>query len=215
MNREQRRKAAKRTSSSERRFTTARVKKIPINMIKSNPDLKECDPEVLELISKRFTWAEKGLVKNDLSKCIIMLGCDYLDSLCSLRFDIISMADKALVCNMMCRVGNYVNLFYGLMLNEESENETLSELSKRHMDNGETGMKASIVHPLYPINQLPNEQSSYDRYTNIVLGHGEELSTYLHNVRKSDITGDEEYVFEVLNMILKKTDELLPEAQAN
>lgn len=31
----------------------------------------------------------------------------------------------------------------------------------------------------------------------------------------SDVEGDEEYILEVLQMILKKTDELLPEAQVN
>ena len=52
-----------------------------------------------------------------------------------------------------------------------------------------------------------------DMYASFVAEHAQELSSFLQHTRKSDIEGDEEYIFEVLSMILKKTDELLGEAQ--
>lgn len=171
--------------------------------------------EVVELISKRMDWAEQGLVKNDLSKCIIMKGCNYLDTLCSLRFDITPLDDKVSIRDTMYYVGNYVNLFYGLMLDEESGDITLFERSQQHIADGEKNMEAKIVHELYPMCNLPNKEIVDDIYTSFVANHAQELSSFLQYTRKSDIGGDEEYVFEVLQMILKKTDELLLEAQVN
>ena len=95
MNREERRRQSKELAREEKRrpnskknFVDVGYKEIPIEELQHDPNLKECDMEIVELISKRFDWAEQGLVSNDLSKCIIMKGCSYLDSLCSLRFDI-------------------------------------------------------------------------------------------------------------------------------
>ncbi len=99
MNREQRRrqtreisKEEKRRPNSKKNFRISGYEEVPIDQIQHDPNLKECDMEVVELISKRFDWAEQGLISNDLSKCIIMKGCSYLDALCSLRFDITLLA---------------------------------------------------------------------------------------------------------------------------
>lgn len=216
MNREQRRKQEreeKRRPNSKKNFVNIGYKEIPINQIQHDPNLKECDMEVVELISRRFDWAEKGLVKNAMSKCIIMKGCDYLDALCSLRFDITPADDKVSIRDTMYYVGNYTNLFYGLMLDKESENMTLVERSQEHIKNGEKYMNSVLVHSLYPMGVLPNKDIVDDIYASFIAEHAQELSSFLQHTRKSDIEGDEEYVFEVLNMILKKTDELLPEAQ--
>lgn len=215
MNRKQRRKQAKeeKRPNSKKNFTITKYQEIPIDEIQHDPNLKECDMEVVELIKKRFDWAEKGLVRNPLSKCIIMKGCSYLDSLCSLRFDITPIDDKVLVRNIMHYVGNFTNLFYGLMLDEESENMTLFERSQKHIKEGEKYMNSPIVHQLYPMCDLPDKEVVDDLYASFIAEHATELSSYLQYTRKLDIAGDEEYVFEVLNMILKKTDELLPEAQ--
>ena len=216
MNREQRRKQVKeekRRVNSKKNFKITRYQNVPIDQIQHDPNLKECDKEIVELITKPFEWAEKGLVKNDLSKCIIMKGCDYLDALCALRFDITPTDDKVSIRDTMYYVGNYANLFYGLMLDEESENMTLFERSQEHIKNGEKYMNSLLVHSLYPMGDLPNKDIVDDIYASFIAKHAQELSSYLQHTRKSDIEGDEEYVFEVLNMILKKTDELLPEAQ--
>lgn len=86
MNREQRRKQAKeeRRKNSKKNFRIGGYKEMPIDQIQHDSNLKECDQEIIELIAKRFEWAEQGLVSNDFSKCIIMKGCSYLDALCSL-----------------------------------------------------------------------------------------------------------------------------------
>ena len=71
MNREQRRKQAKeekRRLNSKKNFKITRYQNVPIDQIQHDPNLKECDKEIVELITKRFEWAEKGLVKNALSK---------------------------------------------------------------------------------------------------------------------------------------------------
>lgn len=52
---------------------------VPISEIHHDENLKKCDIEIIELISKRMGWTEQGLINNDLSKCIVMKGCSYLD----------------------------------------------------------------------------------------------------------------------------------------
>ena len=73
MNRQQRRKQEKesRRPNSKKNFKIGGYKEIPIDQIQHDPNLKECDAEITELILKRFNWAEESLVKNDMSKCII------------------------------------------------------------------------------------------------------------------------------------------------
>lgn len=217
MNREQRRKQVKeqRRQNSKKNFEYVGQKEVPIDHIQQDPNLKECDTDILELISKRLDWAEQGLINNDLSKCIIMKGCSYLDALCSLRFDITPPDDKAAIRDTMYYIGNFTNLFYGLMLDEESGNITLFERSQEHITDDEKYMEVKLVHELYPMNGLPNKEIVDDMYASFVAEHAQELSSFLQHTRKSDIESDEEYVFEVLSMILKKTDELLAEAQVD
>lgn len=217
MNREQRRQQAKeqRRPNSKKNFVYIGEKEIPIDQIQHDPNLKECDPEVLELMNKRFDWAEQGLVNNDLSKCIIMKGCSYLDSLCSLRFDITLPDDRMLIRDTMHYVGNFTNMFYGLLIDEESEDVTLFERSQKCKQDGETQRNVLIVHELYPKCDLPNKDVVDNIYASFIAEHAQELSSFLQHTRKSDVKGDEAFIFEVLDMILKKTDELLPESQVN
>ena len=217
MNREQRRKQAKeeRRKNSKKNFRIGGYKEMPIDQIQHDPNLKECDQEIIELIAKRFEWAEQGLVSNDFSKCIIMKGCSYLDALCSLRFDITPPDDKASIRDTMYYVGNFTNMFYGLMVDEESGDITLYERSQKHIEDGDREAKAIVVHELYPQCGLPDKEIVDDLYAGFIAEHAQELSSFLQHTRKSDVEGDEEYIFEVLDMILKKTDELLPEAQVN
>lgn len=217
MNREQRRRQAKeqRRANSKKNFVYAGMKEVPIDKMQHDPNLKECDQEVVNLISKRFDWAEQGAVKNDLSKCIIMKGCDYLDSLCSLRLDITMPDDKASIRDTMYYVGNLTNMFFGLMIDNKSRDLSLAERSEECQKNGQTQMNVVLVHKLYPQCSLPDKSIIDNLYAGLLAGHAQELSSFLLQTRKSDIEGDEEFVFQVLEMILKKTDELLPEAQVN
>lgn len=217
MNREQRRRQAKeqRRANSKRNYVYAGMKEIPIDKICHDSNLKECDMGIVELISKRFEWAERGVVKNDLSKGIIMEGCNYLDSLCSLRFDRIPPDDRASIRDTMHYVGNTANMFFGLMIDNGSNDLSLFERSQGCMDNGHTHMNVVLVRELYPHCSLPNKNIIDNLYAGFVAGHAQELSAILLQTRRSDIKGDEEYIFKVLSMILKKTDELLPEAQVD
>lgn len=217
MNREQRRRQAKeqRRANSKKNFVYAGMKEVPIDKMQHDPNLKECDQEVVNLISKRFDWAEQGAVKNDLSKCIIVDGCNYLDSLCSLRLDITMPDDKASIRDTMYYVGNLTNMFFGLMIDNKSRDLSLAERSEECQKNGQTQMNVVLVHKLYPQCSLPDKSIIDNLYAGLLAGHAQELSSFLLQTRKSDIEGDEEFVFQVLEMILKKTDELLPEAQVN
>lgn len=215
MNREQRRKQMKeqRRPNSKKNFRIGGYEEVPIDKIQHDPNLKECDAELMELIMKRFEWADKGLVKNTLSKCIILKGCSYLDSLCSLQFDITPVDDKMLIRDTMYYVGNFTNLFIGMMADEEYGNKTLCEHMEEAAANGEKLVESPVVQKMYPMCDLPNKEVVDDIYASFVAEHAQELSSFLQHTRMSDIEGDEEYVLEVLQMILKKTNELLPEAQ--
>lgn len=222
MNREERRRQSKELAREEKRrpnskknFVDVGYKEIPIEELQHDPNLKECDMEIVDLISKRFDWAEQGLVSNDLSKCIIMKGCSYLDSLCSLRFDITPADDKALVRDTMYYVGNFVNLFMGMVLDEEYGDKTLYENNQEHIANGDKKFYSPCVQALYPQCAMPNKEVIDDLYASFIGEHAQELTSFLQHTRKSAIEGDEQYVMEVLHMILKKTNELSPEAQVN
>ncbi len=215
MNREQRRNQEKenRRANSKKNFVYMGKTDIPVDTIQNNPDLKECDPDIMELMAHRFQWAEQGLISNNLSKCIIVKGCAYPDSLCSLRFDITLPDDRMLIRDTMHYVGNFTNMFYGLLIDEESEDVTLFERSQKCRQDGDTQRNALIVHELYPKCDLPNKDVVDNIYASFIADHAQKLSSFLQHTRKSDVEGDEDYLFEILNMILKKTDELLPEAQ--
>ena len=217
MNRKQRRLIIKKERpNSKKSFVETGKVEIPISEIHHDENLKECDIEIMELISKRIDWTEQGLIKNDLSKCIVMKGCSYLDSLCSLKFSITPDDDKALIRDTMYYVGNYTNMFYGLLLDEDVEGDiTLFKRTKQCIENGEKDINALLVHDLYPMVSLPNKEVIDDIYASFIGEHAQRLSSFLQHTSKNDIEGDEEYIFEVLKMILKKTDELLPQVKVN
>ena len=127
MNRKQRRAQEKenRRANSKKNFVYMGKADIPVDTIQNNPDLKECDSDIMELMEHRFQWQQDQVVRNDLSKCIIVKGCEYLDSLCSLRFDNVLPDDRMLIRDTMHYVGNFTNMFYGLLIDEESEDVTL------------------------------------------------------------------------------------------
>ena len=115
----------------------------------------------------------------------------------------------------MYYVGNFTNLFIGMMADEKYGDKTLYENSQEHIVNGEKKFYSPRVQALYPQCGLPDKEVIDDLYASFIGEHAQELTSFLQHTRKSDIKGDEEYVLEVLQMILKKTNELLPEAQVN
>ena len=217
MNRKQRRAQEKenRRANSKKNFVYMGKADIPVDTIQNNPDLKKCDSDIMELLEHRFQWQQDHVVRNDLSKCIIVKGCEYLDALCSLRFDNVLPDDRMLICDTMHYVGNFTNMFYGLLIDEESEDVTLFERSQKCRQESDTQRNALIVHELYPKCDLPSKDVVDNVYASFIADHAQKLSSFLQHTRKSDVEGDEEYIFEILDMILKKTDELLLEAQVN
>lgn len=144
-----------------------------------------------------------------------MEGISYLDSLCALRFDITPTDDKVLVRNTMYHICNAVNYFLGLC--GDDRDITIRELINEAKANNETNVVMPVPEgtEIYPMQPLPAEETVDDLYAGFVVGHAHDLAGYIINTKPSYINGDEEYVFEVLNMIIKKTKELLPEAEVD
>ena len=68
MNRKQRRQQAKeqKRPNSKMNFVYMGKADIPVDQIQDNPDLKECDSDISELIEHRFEWAEQGLISTSV-----------------------------------------------------------------------------------------------------------------------------------------------------
>lgn len=213
MNREQRRNQKKENrKNSKKNFQYVGTKEIPAKLITHDDNLKECDKEILDLCMDEYRWREKKLVKQDVSKCIIMTGISYLDALTALRFDITPVDDKVLVRNTMWHVSNMVNYFIGLYTSKEDA--SISGKLKEAKLNNESGVE--IPYPVeaewYPMYPMPEEKAIDDLYAGFVVKHAHEVIKYVIYAKPSDVAKDEEYVFKVLNMIVKKTKELLTEA---
>ena len=216
MNREQRRKQDRENRrNSKKNYQYVGIKEIPVQAIQHDPNLKELDREIIELCQHEYNWKETNAIKHEVSRGLIMTGISYLDSLCALRFDITPADDKVLVRNTMYHICNAVNYFLGLC--GDDWDITIRELINEAKANKETNVVMPVPEgaEIYPMQPLPNEDAVDDLYAGFVVSHAYDLADYLTNVKPSDIIGDEEYVFEVLNMIVKKTKELLPEAEVD
>lgn len=216
MNREQRRKQDRENRrNSKKNYQYVGIKEIPVQAIQHDPNLKELDKEIIELCQHEYNWKETNAIKHEVSRGLIMTGISYLDSLCALRFDITPADDKVLVRNTMYHICNAVNYFLGLC--GDDWDITIRELINEAKANKETNVVMPVPEgaEIYPMQPLPNEDAVDDLYAGFVVSHAYDLADYLTNAKPSDIIGDEEYVFEVLNMIVKKTKELLPEAEVD
>lgn len=213
MNREQRRnQKRKNRKNSKKNFQYVGTMEIPAKMITQDNNLKECDKEILDLCMNECMWRDKKMVKHDVSKCIIMTGISYLDALTALRFDITPMDDKILVRNAMWHVSNIVNHFIGMYVSKEdtSISDKLQEAGFANKNSAE--IPYPVEAEMYPMYPMPEEEAIDDLYAGFVVKHACEVVTYIMYANPLDVVKDEKYVFEVLNMIVKKTKELLPEA---
>lgn len=213
MNRAQRREQERENRrNSKKNYQYVGIKSIPTKLIQHDPNLKGTDKEILELCKHEYDWKKKNRIKHNVSKGIIAFGISYLDSLCSLRFDITPDDDKILVRNTMYYTCNAVNYFFGVCGGDQDI--TIVELINEAQANNETNVVIPVLEgaEIYPMQPLPNEDAVDDLYAGVIVKHAYELADYLTNARPSVIAGDMEYISEVLNMIVKKTKELLPEA---
>lgn len=216
MNREQRRKQERENRrNSKKNYQYAGIKEIPVQAIQHDPKLKEPDKEIIELCQNEYDWKETNAIKHEVSRGLIMTGISYLDSLCALRFDITPADDKVLVRNTMYHICNAVNYFLGLCGDDQDTTIVglITEAKARKCNNVEMPVPEGAE--IYPMQPLPNEDAVDDLYAGFVVDHAYELARHITNAKPSDIIGDEECVFEVFNMIVKKTKELLPEAEVD
>lgn len=216
MNRAERRKHERENRrNSKKNYQYVGTKDIPVQAIQHDPNLKEPDKEILELCQHEYEWKETNAIKHEVSRGLIMTGISYLDSLCALRFDIIPADDKVLVRNTIYHICNTVNYFLGLCVGDWDI--TIRELINEAKENKESNVVMPVPEgaEIYPMQPLPNEDAVDDLYAGFVVRHAYELADYLTNARPSVIVGDVECIFEVLNMIVKKTKELFPEAEVD
>lgn len=216
MNRAERRKHERENRrNSKKNYQYVGTKDIPVQAIQHDPNLKEPDKEILELCQHEYEWKETNTIKHEVSRGLIMTGISYLDSLCALRFDITPADDKVLVRNTIYHICNTVNYFLGLCVGDWDI--TIRELINEAKENKESNVVMPVPEgaEIYPMQPLPNEDAVDDLYAGFVVRHAYELADYLTNARPSVIVGDVECIFEVLNMIVKKTKELFPEAEVD
>lgn len=217
MNREQRRRQAKeqareqRRPNSKRNFVSGGIQSISIDDIQHDENLKECDSELLDLMMESYKWRIKSQVANG----IISYGFRYLDSLCSLRFDITPVEDKILIRDTMGHVSNMANWFMGNCIDEDNRSisEKAQEAHEIGIDNVRVTMPEGAEH--YELKPLPELNAIDDVYAEYVVKHANEIAPLLVYAKPSDISSDREYVFDVLEMITKKTKQLMSEAQVD
>lgn len=206
----------RRNSKNNIKFSS--TEKIPLNHfvqnLVHNESLKEVDEALLELMDKSYEWK----IKNPTSKQIISAGLSYLDSLCSLRFDITPEDDRERVRTAMRWISDIIVIFISLY--KKQVEKTLNEICIEAMDSGEETIHLEIARcedylPYYgDVADVPSSDDVDDMYANFVVLHANRLAQVLGNVKCSDISDDETAVLEVLLFIIDKTKQLLPECDA-
>ena len=214
MNRAERRKMEKEERrNSKKNFTNVGIKKVAVDQIHHDENLKECDPELLEFMGKSYGW----IFANDAVQKIVSNGLSYLDSLCSLRFDITPSKDKKVIRDTIRFVSDTVNMFIGLYY-EKNRDITLHELHEEALQCGQTKVALNIpqhedIAPMYgDVLKLPTPRDVDDIYAGFVVKHANDLVQLLFYTSYGEVKGEETKVFDVLLLISKKTVELMGEA---
>ena len=218
MNRAERRKAAKeqrnnnigRNTNSKHNFVDMGKWDIPINELKQDENLKDpnADPEVMELFNEVYTkWMGSTLVKNLYSKVLITLGMEYLDTLTSLKFDLIPMEDRVYVRDTVYHMANTCNFFMGACA--DGFNKSLQDyIDDCHKANRKEVELPSIINTGLEFQTLPKAEQIDDMYADFLVKHANELDPYLILIKPFEIRGDEEYVCKVLRMIVNQSIKL-------
>ena len=218
MNRAERRKAAKeqrnnnigRNTNSKHNFVDMGKWDIPINELKQDENLKDpnADPEVMELFNEVYTkWMGSTLVKNLYSKVLITLGMEYLDTLTSLKFNLIPMEDRVYVRDTVYNMAYTCNFFMGACA--DGLNKSLQDYidDSRKANRREVELP-SIINTGLEFQTLPKAEQIDDMYADFLVKHANELNPYLILTKPSEIRGDEEYVCKVLRMIVNQSIKL-------
>ncbi|MCI5849335.1 MAG: hypothetical protein MR001_06275 [Lachnoclostridium sp.] len=218
MNRAERRKAAQeqrnnnigRNTNSKHNFVDMGKWDIPINELKQDENLKDpnADPEVMALFNEVYTkWMGSTLVKNLYSKVLITLGMEYLDTLTSLKFDLIPMEDRVYVRDTVHHMANTCNFFMGAYA--DGLNKSLQDyIDDSRKANRREVEFPSIINTGLEFETLPKAEQIDDMYADFLVKHANELDPYLILIKPSEIKGDEEYVCKVLRMIVNQSIKL-------
>lgn len=213
MNRKQRRAQEKenRRANSKKNFAVVGTQSLPIDSIQHDPNLKECDADLLDILIKSYNWK----IKSQVAQNIIQEALDYLDSLCALRFDITPVEDKVLVRNTMEHISNMANWFMGNYI--DGDDMSISEKAELAHKTGTGNVRVAMPKDAirYELKPLPDNDAIDDMYAGFVVSHAHKLAPLLAYARLSDIKCDRKHVFDVLEFVTRKTKELLPEAQVN
>lgn len=181
MNRAERRKAAKeqrnnnigRNTNSKHNFVDMGKWDIPINELKQDENLKDpnADPEVMELFNEVYTkWMGSTLVKNLYSKVLITLGMEYLDTLTSLKFNLIPMEDRVYVRDTVYHMANTCNFFMGACA--DGLNKSLQDYidDSRKANRREVELP-SIINTGLEFQTLPKAEQIDDMYADFLVKH--------------------------------------------
>ncbi|MDF1496316.1 hypothetical protein [Caproiciproducens sp. CPB-2] len=71
--------------------------KIPVDQLQYDSRLKECDDELVSFISQTLDWQ----FNNELAQFPVKHGIEYLDALCSVKFDTLGRNDKKKIIEVM------------------------------------------------------------------------------------------------------------------
>jgi hypothetical protein len=147
------------------------------------------------------------LVKNLYSKVLITLGMEYLDTLTSLKFDLIPMEDRVYVRDTVYHMANTCNFFMGACA--DGLNKSLQDyIDDCHKANRREVELPSIINTGLEFQTLPKAEQIDDMYADFLVKHANELDPYLILIKPSEIRGDEEYVCKVLTMIVNQSIKL-------
>ena len=222
MNRAERRKVAKeqrnnnigRNTNSKHNFVDMRqcdIRDIPLESIKQDENLKDVrtlPKDVMELFNEVYgTWMGSTLVKNPYSKVIITLGMEYLDTLTSLKFNLIPMEDRVYVRDTVYHMANTCNFFMGACA--DGINKSLQNyIDDCRKANGSAVEFPSVIDTGLEFQTLPKTEQIDNMYADFLVKHANELDPYLVLTKPSEVKGDEEYVCKVLEMIVKQSIKL-------
>lgn len=222
MNRAERRKNAREqrtynigsNSDNKLNYTNLGQWEIPVDKITVDEHLKaDIDSEVLDLFREIYNeWMGTSIIKNNCSKAIIMLAMDYLDTLSSLKFGLVPMEDRIYIRDTVYHMANTVNFFMGTcnVDGDKSLEDRVAECFRKKEKNVNFPV---VVNTGLEFTTLPNSGQINNMYANFLVGHANELDPFLVITKPSEISGDEEYVFKILNMIVNQSIKLSKEIE--
>ena len=167
-------------------------------------DLKGCNSDVLDLMGESEIWN----VQSEIAKALIQKGIVYIETLCSLRLDISNDKDRERVETIMYNISNMSNWFMGFCI-EGEELSIVEKLNKElEMEKEEMSVAVPVESIQYECKSIPKKSEIEDINARCIAEVACDFASVLIGARLLDIEEDIEYVFQVLELISKKTQEV-------